>query len=63
MNMNAKEKLLVIALLLMVTLSFFLGHFWSYTICLLQKAVVAGIAPLLVSSKFLAGIACIRFLA
>jgi hypothetical protein len=60
--MNAKKKFLIAGLLLMAILSFFLGHFWSYTICVLQKAVVVGVVPFFVSSKFLAGITGIRFL-
>jgi hypothetical protein len=62
MNMNGKTKFLIIGLLLMATLSFLLGHFWSYTICALQKVAATGFGPLLVSSKFLAGITSIRFL-
>jgi hypothetical protein len=63
MDMNTKKMFLIVALLLMATMSFFLGHFWSYAISVLQRAVVVGIAPFLVSSKFLAGITTIRFLA
>jgi hypothetical protein len=62
MDMNAKKKLLIAGLLLMAILSLFLGHFWSYTVCVLQKAIVVGIVPLFVFSKFLAGIAGMHLL-
>jgi hypothetical protein len=62
MGMNAIKKLLIAGLLLMAILGFFLSHFWSYTVCLLQKAVVVGVVPFLVSSKFLAGMTSMRFL-
>ena len=62
MNMNAKEKLLIVGLLLVVPLSFFLGHFWSYTVSALQKTVVLDIVPLFVFSRFLAGITGLHFL-
>jgi hypothetical protein len=62
MDVNTKKMFLIVALLLMATMSFFLGHFWSYAISVLQRAVVVGM-PFLVSSKFLAGITTIRFLA
>ncbi len=60
--MNAKKKFLIVWLLLMATLSFFLGHFWSYTVYLLQKAVVVGIVPSFVFAKFIAGITGVSFL-
>ena len=62
--MNAKKKFLIVWLLLMVALSFFLGHFWSYTVYTvyaLEKAVALGIVPLFVFSKSLA-IAGVSFL-
>ena len=60
--MNDKKKFAIIALLLVVALSVLLGHFWSYTVCALGKAVAAGLVLLLVFSKFLAGIAGVHFL-
>ena len=54
-HMNAKEKMLIVWLLLVVALGFFLSHFWSFTVLALQKAVATATVPLLVS-KFLAGI-------
>ena len=60
--MKGKRKFLIIALLLAVALSFFLGHFWSYTVCALGKAVSAGLLLLLVFSKILAGITGVHFL-
>ena len=60
--MNAKEKLLLVGLLLVVALSFFLGHFWSYTICALQKVAATEIVPLLFFTKFTAGITGALFL-
>lgn len=62
MDMNGKKKFLIIALLLVVALSFFLGHFWSYTVCALGKAVATGVLVLVVFSKFLAGITGVHFL-
>lgn len=50
MDMNGKKKFLIIALLFVVALGFFLGHFWSYTVC------APGLVGLLVFLKFLAGI-------
>ena len=60
--MNGKRKFLIIALLLVVALSFFLGHFWSYTVWALEKAVVAGLIALSVFSKVAAGIGGLYFL-
>ncbi len=60
--MNGKRKFLIIALLLVVAPSFFLGHFWSYPVCALGKAVAAGLVLLLVFSKILAGITGVHFL-
>jgi len=62
MDMNGKKKFLIIALLLVVALSFFLGHFWSYTVCPLSKAVAPGLVELLVFLKLLAGITGMHFL-
>lgn len=56
MDMNGKKKFLIIALLFVVALGFFLGHFWSYTVCALGKAVAPGLVELLVFLKFLSGI-------
>jgi hypothetical protein len=61
-NMTGKTKFLILGLLLLVALSFFLGHFWSFALCALRNAVAAGIAPLLVFSKFFVGITRMRFL-
>ena len=60
--MNGKRKFLIIALLLVVALGFFPGHFWSCAVCALGKAVAAGLVALLVFSKVLAGIAGMHFL-
>ncbi len=60
--MNGKTKFLIVGLLLLATLSFFLGHFWSYTVWLLQKAVVVEIVPSFVFAKFIAGITGMSFL-
>jgi hypothetical protein len=60
MDMNAKKEFLIIGLLVVVALSVFVGHFWSYTACALGKAVAAGL--LLVFSKFLVGITGVHFL-
>ena len=60
--MNAKKKFLIIALLLVVALSVFVGHFWSYTACALGKAIAAGLLVLLFFAKFLAEIAGVHFL-
>ena len=60
--MNGKKKFPISSLLLVVALSFFLGHFWSYTVCALGKAVAPGLVELLVFLKFLAGITGMHFL-
>jgi hypothetical protein len=62
MDMNGKKNSLIIALLLVVALSLFVGHFWSYTVCALGKAVAPGLVELLVFLKFLAGITGMHFL-
>ena len=59
--MNGKTKFLILGLILGVVLGLFLSHFWSFTICALEKAVATGIAPLVVS-KFAAVIPSMRFL-
>ncbi len=61
MDMNGKTKFLIVGLLLLITLSFFVRHFWSYSVCALQHAV-AGMVPLVVLSKFFAGIVGLHFL-
>jgi len=61
MDMNGKTKFLILGLVLAVALGLFLSHFWSYTICALEKAVATGFVPLVVS-KFAAGITGMRFL-
>ena len=60
--MNSKKKFLIIALLLVVALGIFLGHFWSYTFCAFGKTVAAGLIVLLVFLKFLAGMTGVHFL-
>jgi hypothetical protein len=45
-----------------VALSFFLGHFWSYTVYALGKAVAPGLVELLVFLRFLTGITGMHFL-
>ena len=60
--MNAKKKFLIIALLLVVALSVVLGHFWSYTVYALGKAIAAALLVVLFFSKFLAGITGVHFL-
>ena len=62
MDMNGKKKFLIIALLFVVALSFFLGHFWSYTVYALGKAVAPGLVELLVFIRFLTGITGMHFL-
>jgi hypothetical protein len=61
--MTMKEEVFLVGLLLVVASSFFFSHFWSYTIYVVQKTVALGILPLLVFSKFLAGIVGIHLLA
>jgi hypothetical protein len=53
--MNDKKKFLIVSLVVLATLSFFLGHFWNCAIFALQKAVASGVLPLAIP-KFLAGI-------
>jgi len=60
MDMNGKTKFLILGLLLVVALGFFLSHFWSYTICVLEKAIALEIAPL-VLSRVAAGITGMAF--
>jgi glycerol-3-phosphate acyltransferase PlsY len=62
MDMNGKKKFLIIVLLVAVALRVLLGHFWSYTVFALGKAVAAGLVLLLVFSKLLAGITGVHFL-
>jgi hypothetical protein len=62
MDMNAKKEFLIIGLLVVVALSVFVGHFWSYTACALGKAVAAGLLVLLFFAKFLAGVTGVHFL-
>jgi hypothetical protein len=62
MDMNAKKKFLIIGLLVVVALSVFVGHFWSYTACALGKAVADGLLVLLFFAKFLAGVTGVHFL-
>ena len=62
MAMNGKTKFLIVGLLLLAALSFFMGHFWSFTIYVLQKAVATGFVPVSVFSKLFVGITEIRFL-
>jgi hypothetical protein len=61
MDMAIKEQLLFLWLLLVVVSVFFISHFWSYVVYALQKATVFGLLPLLVFSKFAAGIAGLHF--
>jgi hypothetical protein len=60
--MTMQERFFLVGLLLVVAASFFFSHFWSYTIVVVQKAVALGILPLLLLSKFLAGIAGLQLL-
>jgi hypothetical protein len=60
MDMAIKEQLLFLWLLLIVVSVFFISHFWSYVVYALQKAIAFGL-PLLVFSKFAAGLAGIHF--
>ena len=59
--MNGKKKFLILGLLLLALLSFFLGDFWSCTLCALETAVAAKVMPL-VLSKISAAIAVVVFL-
>ena len=61
MDMNAKEKMLLVWLVLLVALGFFLSHFWSFTVCALRSAVAAGMIPLAVL-PCLTGITAVHFL-
>jgi hypothetical protein len=62
MDMNGKKKFLIMALLPVVALGIFLGHFWSYTFCAFGKTVAAGLLVLAVFLKFLAGMTGMHFL-
>jgi hypothetical protein len=61
MDMAIKEQLLFLWLLLVVVSFFFISHFWSCVVYLLQKAIAFGLLPLLVLSKFAASIPGIHF--
>jgi hypothetical protein len=61
MDMAIKEQLLFLWLLLVVVSVFFISHFWSCVVYALQKAIAFGVLPLLVFSKFAAGLAGIHF--
>jgi hypothetical protein len=60
MDMAIKEQLLFLWLLLVLVSVFFISHFWSCVVYTLQKAIALGL-PLLIFSKFAAGIAGIHF--
>ncbi|PYT98943.1 MAG: hypothetical protein DMG38_13735 [Acidobacteria bacterium] len=66
--MRGNTKFLILGLLLGLGLSFFLSHFWSFTLCAIRNAVASGRAPLatgiapLFVSKFLAGITAVHLL-
>jgi hypothetical protein len=60
MDMNGKTKFLILGLVLAMALGFF-SHFWSYMICVLEKAIAVGIVPLLLS-KVAAGIIAMHLL-
>jgi hypothetical protein len=60
MDMAIKEQLLFLWLLLVVLSVFLLSHFWTCVVYALQKATAFGL-PLLVFSKFAAGLAIIHF--
>jgi hypothetical protein len=61
MDMNGKEKMLLVWLVLVVALGFFLSHFWSFTVCALRNAVAAGMIPVAVAGC-LTGITAMPFL-
>ena len=61
MVMSIKDKVLLAWLLMLMVLSFLLGHFWSYTIFAIQKAVALGLLPWLVVCELAAGIAGFAF--
>ena len=58
--MAIKEQLLFLWLLLVVVSIFFVSHFWSCVVYALQKAIALGL-PLLIFSKFAAGLAVVHF--
>jgi len=62
MDMNAKRKFLVVAVMLAVASGFFLDQFWNSTVCGPERVIAGSIVQTLVFSKFLAGIAGIHFL-
>jgi hypothetical protein len=62
MDMNGQKKFLILSLVVLAALSFFLGHFWSYTVCALQRVVATGFVPLFVFSKLVPGVAHVPFL-
>ena len=62
MDMDGKKKFLIVALPLGVALGLFLGQFWSFTVCALQKAVATEAVPMLVFSKLLVRITGTLFL-
>lgn len=62
MDMNGRTKFLIIGIVLVLALSFFVGHFWSQTVCALGKAVAAGAVLFVLFSKLLAGINGVHFL-
>jgi hypothetical protein len=62
MDMSKKTKLLVVWLLLVVASTFLFSQFWSYTVFVLQKAVVTDILPLPFLTKVAAGIGGVHLL-
>ena len=61
--MSFKEGLLLFWILAVMACCFFLAHFWSFALYALHKAVIVGIFPLLLFTKFFAGTAGLGLLA
>jgi len=63
MAMGMKEKILSIWLVMVVTVSFVINHFWASTICALGRAVALSVVALPSLAKLVARICGVHFLA
>jgi hypothetical protein len=62
MAMSMKEKLFIVWILAVVAFGFLFRHFWSWTVCALEKVVALSVIPVPGLVKAAAGICCVNFL-
>jgi hypothetical protein len=63
MGMGMKEKILGIWLVMVVTVSFLINHFWASTVYAIARAVALSLVSLPGLAKLAAGICGVHFLA